>query len=469
VTALDSIEGGRWARKNLTDGYDSRSRMPDPSDPKVAAALRDRFEWQEEIRRLEQARRDTLERLIDPESRQSRVRVTARLEAVARELAALPPPAQVYGVLSRAPRPIHLLSRGDVEQKAAEVTPGALAAVAGLSPELSVPDARDEGRRRAALAEWLASPKNALTWRSIANRVWHYHFGRGIVDTPNDFGKNGSRPTHPELLDWLATTFVGNEEIGKRGAAGGGNGATGKRGNGGGCGVAGSTISSFPHPPISPTQPGSLKSLHRLIMLSATYRQASGENAAFARRDADNRYLWRMNRQRLEAEAVRDAVLAVSGKLDLRMGGPGFDLFRFKDDHSPIYDHTAVEKVADPVTFRRTVYRFVVRSVPNPFLDSLDCADPNLNTPVRNTTLTALQALALLNDPFMLKQAEFFAERLRAVSPDPERQADAAYRLTLGRSPSAGERSALATYARKHGLTNACRLLFNTNEFVFID
>jgi hypothetical protein len=204
-------------------------------------------------------------------------------------------------------------------------------------------------------------------------------------------------------------------------------------------------------------------------MLSATYRQASGENAAFARRDADNRYLWRMNRQRLEAEAVRDAVLAVSGKLDLRMGGPGFDLFRFKDDHSPIYDHTAVEKVADPVTFRRTVYRFVVRSVPNPFLDSLDCADPNLNTPVRNTTLTALQALALLNDPFMLKQAEFFAERLRAVSPDPERQADAAYRLTLGRSPSAGERSALATYARKHGLTNACRLLFNTNEFVFID
>src|SRR5206468_12571894 len=140
----------------------------------------------------------------------------------------------------------------------------------------------------------------------------------------------------------------------------------------------------------------------------------------------------RMNRQRLDAESVRDTGMAVSGMLRLQMGGPGFDLFRFKDDHSPVYDHSAIEKINDPATWRRTVYRFVVRSVPNPFLDCLDCADPNINTPVRNTTLTALQALALLNDPFILKQAEYFAERVRKTSDDAGKQIDAAYRLAYG-------------------------------------
>src|SRR5262249_2497206 len=149
----------------------------------------------------------------------------------------------------------------------------------------------------------------------------------------------------------------------------------------------------------------SLKELHRLIVRSATYRQTSRHHAESAKVDADNRFLWRMNRQRLDAESIRDGVLAVSGKLNGRMGGPGFELFRFKDDHSPVYDYTAIDKVNDPAGYRRTVYRFTVRSVPNPFLDCLDCADPNLNTPVRNSTLTALQALALLNDPFLIRQA----------------------------------------------------------------
>jgi hypothetical protein len=264
-----------------------------------------------------------------------------------------------------------------------------------------------------------------LTWRSIVNRVWHYHFGRGIVDTPSDFGRNGSRPTHPELLDWLAVEFR----------------------DGG----------------------GSIKKLNRLIVLSAAYRQASADNPEAAKIDADARLVWRTTRQRLDAEEVRDATLAVSGKLDLRMGGPGFELFRFKDDHSPVYDHTAVDKVNDPANWRRTVYRFTVRSVPNPFLDCLDCADPNVNTPVRNTTLTALQALALLNDPFMLKQAECFAARLQKVSGDPAKQAEVAYRLAFGRPPTATERDALTEYAKKHGLAKACRVLFNANEFVFVD
>jgi hypothetical protein len=151
------------------------------------------------------------------------------------------------------------------------------------------------------------------------------------------------------------------------------------------------------------------------------------------------------------------------------MGGPGFELFRFKDDHSPVYDHTALEKIHDSASYRRTVYRFVVRSVPNPFLDCLDCADPNINTPVRNTTLTALQALALLNDPFMVRQAEHFADRVRRASDQPSRQIQTALRLAFGREPSDDEGTALTAYAAKHGLANACRLLFNTNEFVFVD
>src|SRR5262249_7455899 len=198
-------------------------------------------------------------------------------------------------------------------------------------------------------------------------------------------------------------------------------------------------------------------------------RQASTYNPDCAKIDADNRYLWRMNRPRLDAEELRDTVLSVSGKLDLKMGGPGFELFRFKDDHSPIYDHSALEKINDPATFRRPGYGFVVRSVPNPFIECLDGADPNLPTPVRNTTLTALQALALLNDPFMVKQAEFFAERVQKASADRGGPIDAAYRLALGRMPDAEERAALSEHARKHGLANACRLLFNMNEFVFVD
>ena len=234
-------------------------------------------------------------------------------------------------------------------------------------------------------------PEQLLTWRSIANRLWHYHFGRGIVETPNDFGRNGALPTHPELLDWLAAELRDHGQ--------------------------------------------SQKALHRLIVCSAVYRQASRDNPAFAAIDADNRYLWRQNRRRLDAEAVRDSVLAVSGTLDRRMGGPGFELFSFKDDHSPIYDHTDPAKIDNPQVRRRTVYRFIVRSVPNPFMEALDCADPNLNTPVRSQTLTALQALALWNDLFMVRQSQEFARRLEATRRTTPARIVAAFRLALGREP----------------------------------
>jgi len=336
----------------------------------------------------------------------------------------------VFALTTHPLRPIHILNRGEVEQKRDLVGPGALACVAGLEPEFRLANPNDEGQRRAALAGWIADPKNVLTWRSIVNRVWHYHFGRGLVDTPNDFGYNGGRPSHPELLDWLAIEFL----------------ASGGR-----------------------ESPGSLKRLHKLILMSAVYQQSSRHDPEATRVDADNRALWRTNRTRLDAEEVRDAVLAVSGRLDLRMGGPGYEPFRFRDDHSPEYDHTALERIHDPATYRRTVYRFVVRSVPSPFLECLDAADPNLNTPVRNTTLTALQALALLNDPFLVRQSEYFAVRLSRISGVLPEQISAAYRLAFGREATPAEVAALSGYATKHRLANACRLLFNANEFVFID
>jgi hypothetical protein len=331
----------------------------------------------------------------------------------------------VYAVVSHAPRPVYDLNRGDVQQKGDEVQPGALSCLTGLSPDFGALDPKDEECRRAKLAQWITNAKNALTWRSIVNRIWHYHFGRGIVDTPNDFGWNGGRPTHPELLDWLACEFLEHGQ--------------------------------------------SIKALHRMILLSATYRQSSENDAQCAHIDTENRYLWRMNRRRLDAESLRDAVLALSGALDRRMGGPGLELFRFKDDHSPVYDHSALDKINDPRTWRRTVYRFTVRSVPNPFLDCLDCADPNLNTPARNTTITALQALALWNDPFILKQSELLAEQLREIEPDLPRQIEAAYKRVLGRKPKADERDTLFGYATDHGLANLSRVLLNTNEFVFVD
>jgi hypothetical protein len=291
------------------------------------------------------------------------------------------------------------------------------------------------------------------TRRSIVNRVWQYHFGRGLVDTPNDFGHMGSQPSHPELLDWLAFWFFDNGE--------------------------------------------SLKRLHRLVVTSRTYRQVStlaGQqvgkwesekvgippahsptfllSAPTAPRatelDGDNRYLWRQNRTRLEAECVRDAMLFVSGQLDFTMGGPSDRQFYFKDDHSPVYDYTRFDPDSKEGR-RRSIYRHIVRSVTDPFMDCLDAADPSQLVGRRNTTLTALQALATLNNPFVLKQCEHFAARLQRETPTLPAQIERAYRLALSRAPTADEKQRLTGYAEQHGLANACRVLFNSTEFVFVD
>jgi preprotein translocase subunit Sss1 len=175
-----------------------------------------------------------------------------------------------------------------------------------------------------------------------------------------------------------------------------------------------------------------------------------------------------MNRVRLDAECIRDAMLFVSGQLDLTMGGPSDRQFFFKDDHSPLYDYTRFD-VDSPAARRRSIYRHLVRSVTDPFMDCLDAADPSQLVPRRNTTLTALQALSTMNNPFVLRQCEHFAERLQEMISEVRQQIEAAFLLALARKPTDEEVKALAAYAQKHGLANACRLLLNSNEFCFID
>jgi mono/diheme cytochrome c family protein len=370
-------------------------------------------------------------------SEQDRVELArfAALSRVAAVLEALPPPQWVYAAAAEFEpegnhkpaggcRPVYVLRRGDVSSPVAPAVPGALACVPGLPAEFALADPEDEGQRRAALARWLADQRNVLTWRCIVNRVWHYHFGRGLVQTPNDLGHQGGPPSHPELLDWLADWF---------------------------------------------RQHGSLKQLHRLLVTSATYRQSSRHRADGALVDGDNVYLWRMNRTRLDAECVRDAVLAVTGRLDLQMGGPSAKQFvEGPGVHvTPTVDYAHFD-VDSPAARRRSVYRFIFRTLPDPFMDSLDCADANQLTPTRNTSVTVLQALSMLNNRFMVRAAEHFADRVAAMAEDTRGQIAAAWELALGRPPTEREAAALASYASRHGLANACRLLLNSNEFLFI-
>ncbi len=360
-----------------------------------------------------------------------------------RALAQLPAPLFVYAVARdfpvdgnfkppAGPRPIHLLARGDLQRPGELVGPGALSCMAGLSGELQVADG-DESQRRAALARWLTDRRNVLTWRSIVNRVWQWHFGRGLCDTPNDFGEMGGTPSHPELLAWLAVWFRDEAQ-------------------------------------------GSLKALHRLIVTSATYRQSSLDSPASSEADPDNRLLARMNRPRLTAEQIRDSALQWGGQLELTMGGPavaqfvsrGAATFLPADGSPPFLDYEHFDPDA-PENRRRAIYRFLFRTVSDPLMEALDCPDGSAPIPARGVSTTALQALALLNDAFLLRQSERMAERLSTPAADPAAQVTAAFKLLLLREPSAEERPRWAAYVQQHGLANACHLLLNSNELLHLD
>lgn len=322
------------------------------------------------------------------------------------------------------PDPMFVLRRGDVMQRTEAVGPAALSRISGYSGELfsTGPSSQPtETERRVALANWIANPKNPLTARVMVNRVWQGHFGRGLVGTPSDFGHNGEKPSHPELLDWLANDFMGGS--------------------------------------------WKIKRLHKLICLSYTYRQSSDADPKGLATDAGNQLLWRMPLRRMEAEAVRDAILTTSGKLSLKMGGPSFQLYKYRVVNVAIYE--PLEQYG-PETWRRSVYRQAARGIRDDLLGTFDCPESAQRTPRRPSTTTALQALSLLNGPFMTQQAGFFAERVQSgAEKDVETQVTRAYRLAFGRAAEAGERKAAAELVRKHGLASLCRALMNANEFLY--
>lgn len=351
-------------------------------------------------------------------------------------LASLPAPQKLYAAATVAdnergtirydrPREIFVLRRGDVEKPGEKVGPGALAAISSLPARFDVADTALESDRRVALGNWLAAKENPLTWRSVANRVWHYHFGRGLCDTPSDFGRMGGLPSHPELLDWLACEMRDHDSV---------------------------------------------KRLHRLICTSEVYRRASRTTPEIEERDTENRLLARSVRQRMDADTWRDCILQVSGRLDLTMGGPGIQHFSTRPGAqlTPILDYSNFDWNTPGAT-RRSIYRVVWRGIADPMMEPMDFPDLGVLSPVRTFSASPLQALTLMNNRFVLHHAEIMAERALKASPDPDGQVRAAVQWVWQRDPDDFELQQLGSLARDEGLAAVCRVLLNSNEFLFID
>ena len=355
--------------------------------------------------------------------RQALAAIEAEEAELKGRIAALDKGLMVFGGRFAAPDPARVLHRGDPEQPGEEVGPRSPAAFDDTLPPLALPTDAPEQARRVALADWIVHPANPLAARVIANRIWQWHFGTGLVETASDFGRSGTSPSHPELLDWLATELVARD--------------------------------------------WSLKSLHRLIVLSATYRQGHAATPEGLARDADSRLLWRYPSRRLEAEAIRDSMLAVSGLLDPAMGGRGFDLFRSRGG----LDGFAPVETFSGEGLKRMIYAHKVRMEKESVFGAFDCPDAGQTMARRRQSTTPIQALNLVNSPFTIQVAEAFAARVERETAagegdTPERQAATAVRLALGRAPTPEEFGDGAALVREHSLSALCRVLINTSEFV---
>ena len=319
------------------------------------------------------------------------------------------------------PPPAYLLIRGKAATPGPEVSPAVPEVLAPAQPQFP------NLQRRLALAQWLASPDNPLTARVIVNRVWQHHFGEGLVRTPSDFGVMGDKPAYPELLDWLTGWFIDHG--------------------------------------------WSIKQLTRLILSSNAYRMSTTWNPAYGSQDPDDRLLWRMPYKRLEVEAIRDSMLAISGHLSTEMFGPSI---------YPEIPPAALEGSSDPDKIwkasserdasRRTIYVFLKRSMIVPMLDVLDLCDTSHSAARRLNTSVATQALTLFNGDFVNTQARYLAERLRReAGVDAREQIDLAWRLALARPSKPAETSAMLDFLKRESLEEMCRVLFNLNEFVYAD
>jgi hypothetical protein len=327
--------------------------------------------------------------------------------------------ATVYAGNFQQPGPTYRLFRGEPLAKREQVEPGTVAALG----KLPITEATPEQQRRLAFADWVASKENPLTARVIVNRLWQFHFGKGLVATPSDFGKAGVGPTHPELLDWLAMELMDHN--------------------------------------------WSLKHVHRLILNSATYQQSSQPRPDALQADVDAQWWWRFPPRRLEAEPIRDSILAVSGVLDERMYGPGFSGFEVELEN---VRHYFPKKKYGPEDWRRMIYMTKVRLEKESVFGVFDCPDAATSVPKRSRSTTPLQALNLFNSPFMLQQSQLLADRLRRdYGDDQNKQIERAFWLCCGREPSAGELSDSRDFITAEGTTAFCRAMLNSNEFVFIE
>ena len=375
------------------------------------------------------------------------------------------------------PKKTQILIRGNAATPAGDVVPHFVTALCGskeaATPKLPepAPNSATTGRRR-VLAEWIASPTHPLTSRVMVNRIWQHLFGRGLVATPNDFGHTGLTPTHPELLDWLAAAFSGvpSSEFQVPRATSAQSDA--KRGT----------------PNSEPAKPWSIKGAIRLIMLSSTYRQSSRVREGRAVTvDPGNQLLWRQNLRRLEAEAIRDSILATSGKLNLKMGGQGiYPVLPPEVLSTQSRPGSGWGKSTEEERGRRSVYIFSKRTLGVPFLESFDATTPDSPVGARPVTTIAPQALILLNSAIMDEQSGAFAARLlKEGHPDATAQVERAYRLALGRRPTPREAAIARGYldrqlqacgdqlpkaeAERKALTAFCKVVLNLNEFIYID
>ena len=325
--------------------------------------------------------------------------------------------------------PSYFLHRGSPDNKGSLMSPGVLT-VASLSNVAFPPpheQASTSGRRR-AFAGWVASPNNPLPARVLVNRLWQHHFGEGIVRSPSNFGATGQAPTHPELLDWLAVEFV--------------------------------------------EKGWSIKAMHRLMMNSTAYRMASRDIGENLKVDPENRLVWRMPRQRLEAEALRDSILAVAGTLDRTRGGPSVFPYINPDLFQSSTSRTWPGRPdRDPSTWRRSIYVFSKRSIRYPMFEAFDQPDMISSCDRRNRSTVAPQALLLMNNAFINMQAKFFAQRVQMeAGTDAEAQIARAFELALARPPNDYEREKALKFVTSdpHGLVDLCQTLFNLNEFAYL-
>ena len=423
-----------------------------------ALASKDTSEFQKELaarfERDVKLQPEEIEAGLSPAERQARQALMKEVDRLNRTRPK--PPAAVMAITNIEGKPPQgfLLKRGDYRQKGEAVSPGFLSVLSPAGAETAAAVGEPSKGSRLRLVQWLTDPNHPLTARVAANRIWQYHFGKGLVGTASDFGVNGDRPSHPELLDWLATEFVARR--------------------------------------------WSVKSLHRLIMTSSTYRQSSRWDAEAAKAEPGNRLLWRFSPRRIEAENVRDSILVVSGSLNREMGGPGIYP---RIDRAVIGTGSTnkwpVDVEEGPATWRRSVYVFQKRSVVLPLLEVFDCPDSTVSSPSRSASTIAPQALALLNNAFVLQQSQRFARRvLTEAGSAPADQAYRAFQIALGRKPSERELSwsldflgkqALAyeqnTLLRLNGsgiakftdeasfraLADLCHAMFNLNEFLYLE